>query len=142
MLLRRTFVLMLAGLLLTAAFNLQPAWAQTGADAQAIERARANVQKAGVGEKARVEVSLRDHTKLKGYVSDAGTDTFTVTDTKTGATRTLAYTDVTKVKPRGNGLSTPTKLIITGAVAAGVIITWLIVKPALCDGGAQTRGPC
>lgn len=30
----------------------------------------------------------------------------------------------------------------SGAVVAGAAITWVIVKPVLCDGGAQTRGPC
>jgi len=39
------------------------------------------------------------------------------------------------------GLSTKSWIIIGGA-AAGTIITWLIVKPAFCDGGAQTRGIC
>ena len=35
-----------------------------------------------------------------------------------------------------------TKVLIGGAVAGGLIVGWLIVKPALCDGGAQTRGLC
>jgi hypothetical protein len=32
--------------------------------------------------------------------------------------------------------------LIVGGIAAGAITTWLIVKPAVCDGGAQTRGVC
>ncbi|HEX9919653.1 MAG TPA: hypothetical protein VGA87_10825 [Pyrinomonadaceae bacterium] len=98
--------------------------------------------KLGIGERARVEVKLRDDSRLKGYVSAAGADSFTVTDAKTGASTVLAYRDVAQVKKPGNGLSTMTKVLIGGAVAAGLIVTWQIVKPALCDGGAQHRGPC
>jgi hypothetical protein len=32
--------------------------------------------------------------------------------------------------------------VILGSVVGGALVTWAIVKPALCDGGAQTRGPC
>ena len=95
----------------------------------------------GVGKDAKVEVKLRDNTKLKGYVSGVEEDSFTVTD-KTGIERTVAYADVAKVSKQGNGWSTRTKAIVGTAVAAGAIIGWVILKPALCDGGAQSRGPC
>ncbi|HEY1403122.1 MAG TPA: hypothetical protein VGB05_03220, partial [Pyrinomonadaceae bacterium] len=110
--------------------------------ARLAQQARVKILKLGVGERARVEVKLRDDTKLKGYISAAGADTFTVTDARTGASTVVAYNDVLGVKKVGNGLSTMTKVIIGGAAAAGVIIGWQIVKPALCDGGAQTRGIC
>jgi hypothetical protein len=35
-----------------------------------------------------------------------------------------------------------TKVLIGGAVVAGAVVGWQIMKPALCDGGAQHRGPC
>ena len=140
--LRRILTTVLSGILLGATLGLPAARAQTGDDARLTEQTRAAVQKAGVGREARVEVKLRDDTKVKGYVSGAGADSFTVTDAKTGAAQTLAYTDVARVQRQGNGLSARTKVIIGAAVAAGLVVTWLIVKPALCDGGAQTRGPC
>jgi hypothetical protein len=43
---------------------------------------RLKVQKIGVGTEARVEVKMRDKTKLKGYLSATGQDNFTVTDSK------------------------------------------------------------
>jgi len=98
------------------------------------ERARAVVSKVGVGEKARVEVSLPDRTKVKGYVSQAGADSFTVTDAKTGAARTFAYSEVEQVKKRGGGLSGRTHAIIWAGVAAGVAITLYTVRGAFCDG--------
>jgi len=124
--------------MLSAAFGFTVVRAQTTLAGQA----RVRILKLGTGERARVEVKLRDDTKVKGYVSAAGTDSFTVMDARTGATTVVAYGDVAQVKKSGNGLSTMTKVLIGGAVAAGVIIGWQVVKPALCDGGAQSRGPC
>ncbi|HEY9404872.1 MAG TPA: hypothetical protein VIQ24_19605, partial [Pyrinomonadaceae bacterium] len=136
------FALMLSGIILSAAFGFQTVRAETGVDARIAQQARVSVLKLGTGERARVEVKLRDETKLKGYISAAGADSFTVTDARTGAATVVAYTDVAQVKKSGNGFSTMTKVLIGGAVAAGVIIGWQVVKPALCDGGAQSRGPC
>jgi hypothetical protein len=79
---------------------------------------------------------------VKGYVSAAGADSFTVINARTGESTVVAYSDVTQVKKRGGGLSTMTKALIGGAAVAGVVIGWQVVKPALCDGGAQSRGPC
>lgn len=96
----------------------------------------------GVGRDARVEVRLRDNTKLKGSISVAGEDSFTITDSKTGASQTVAYADVTQVKrPRG-GLSTRMWVIIGAAAVAAVVVGVTVIKPVACDGGAQTGGLC
>ncbi len=133
---------MLSGLLLLTGFGFQPLQAKTVEDARLAEKARAGILKMSMKKDARIEVKLRDNTKLKGTLAGVGTDSFTVTDAKTGASTTVAYDDVAQVKKSGNGFSTRTKVLIGVAVAAGVIIGWQIVKPALCDGGAQSRGPC
>jgi hypothetical protein len=88
-----------------------------------------------------VEVKLLDGTKLKGYLGAKDQDGFTVTDSKTGANSVVRYAEVADVKKAGGGVSTKTWIIIGSAIAAAAV-TWVIVKPALCDGGAQTRGPC
>ena len=138
---RRAFAIMLSGILLATAFGFQPALAQTASDTQAVQKVRARVQKIGVGRNARVEVKLRDNTQLKGYISAADQDSFTVIDSKTGSTRTVSYADSSSVKKAGSGLSAKSWIIL-GAAVVGLAVTWVIVKPALCDGGAQTRGPC
>lgn len=138
---RRTLAIAISAILLTAALGFQPSRAQTELDAQAAGKARASVQKLGLGRNARVEVKLRDNTRLKGYISAAEQDSFTVTDSKTGDSKTVAYADVSNVKKSGGGLSTRAWLIIGGAAVAAVVVG-IIVKPALCDGGAQTRFPC
>ena len=138
---RRTFAMMLSGILLLTAFGFQHVRAQGLNDQQAAENIRAKVQKIGVGGNARVEVKLRDSTQLKGYINDANQDSFTVVDKKTGASKTVSYAETSSVKKAGGGLSTKTRIIL-GAVAVGAVVTWVIVKPAFCDGGNVTRFPC
>ena len=137
---KRIFVTILSGMLLASTLGLQSVWAQTS-DAEFAAKARAKVTSLGVGRNARVEVKLRDKTTLKGYISAADQDSFTVTDSKTGATSTVLYAEVSEVKKSGGGLSSKSWIII-GAAAAGTAATWFILKPVLCDGGAQSRGPC
>jgi hypothetical protein len=138
---KRISVIVISIVFLSAAVGLQSAWAQTGGDAELAGKARAKVAKLGVGSNARVEVKLRDGARLKGYVSATDQDSFTLTDSKTGTTTTVAYADVSDVKKAGGGLSSKSWIII-GSAVAGAAITWIAVKPVLCDGGAQTRGPC
>ena len=130
--LKRTLVVIVAAVMLSASFGLQTARAQAADPAS--EKARAAALKAGVGEKAKVEVRLRDETKVKGYISEASADSFTVMDSKTGAARTFAYSEVSEVKNRGGGLSPTTKALIWGGVAAGAAITLYVVRGAFCDG--------
>ena len=138
---RRMLAVMLSGMILFTAFGFQPATAQSTNDQQAIEKTRSKVQKMGVGSNARVEVKLHDNTQLKGYISDADQDSFTVVDSKTGSSKTMSYADTSTVKKAGSGLSGKSWIIL-GAAAVGALVTWVVVKPALCDGGAATRGPC
>jgi hypothetical protein len=127
--------------LLSAGLVLQTAQAQTARHAEFAAKARATAAKIGVGQSAKVEVKLRDQSRIKGYISEVQQDSFTVVERDTGAGRSVAYSDVTEVKRPGGGLSAKSWGII-GAAAAGAIVTWIIVKPALCDGGAQSRGIC
>ena len=134
--LRRALAIMLSGILGCLALGHQPARAQTQEATPSAEKARAAVQKLGVDAKRRVEVRMQDGTKLKGSISAAGEDAFTVTDAKTGAPRTLAYADVARVKESGGGLSARTWIIIGAAAVAAVIVGTEVIYPVLCDGGA------
>lgn len=133
---RAIIATLLSGILVSSAPVSHSVRAQTAADAQTVERTRAGVQKLGVGRSARVEVKLRDDTKVKGYVSAADEESFTVTDQKTGANRTIAYADATQVKKPSGGLSTRTWVILGASAAAAVIVGVTVIKPVLCDGGA------
>lgn len=134
--LKRTLAIVISGILCGLALGFQPARAQTQGTTVSAEKARAAVQKLGVDSKRRVEVKLQDGSKLKGSISAAGEDTFTVTDAKTGAPRTLAYADVSQVKKPGGGLSTRSWVIIGAAATAALIVGVTVIQPVLCDGGA------
>lgn len=97
-------------------------------ESPAVEKIKAAIAKRGTGPKAKVAVKLKDNTKLKGYISQAGNDSFTLTDSKTGQVRTLAYADVTEVKKPG-GLSLAAKIGIGVGIAVGVLA---IVYGAAC----------
>ena len=132
---------MLSGLILLTAFGFQGARAQTLGDSQATEKLRSKVQKMGVGVNARVEVKLKDNSQFRGYISDASQDSFTVVERTSGSNKTVSYADASSVKKAGSGVSTKTWIIL-GAAVVGAAVTWVIVKPMVCDGGAQDRGPC
>jgi hypothetical protein len=146
--LRRSFLIVsksivaivLMGMLIAMTVGLPRANAQSAPD-DGVTKVRTDVYKLGVGEKARAEVKLRDNSKLKGYIGEAKADSFTVVDSESGYRQRIAYADVDKVKKAGSGFSTRSWIIL-GVAAVGAVATWAIVKPAVCDGGAQTRGPC
>ena len=114
------------------------ATAQSTAD---IEKIRAKVQTLATSKDSQVQVKFRDRTKLKGFIDSVEPVSFKLRDPKDGTLQSIAYSEVESVSKASNGVSTKTWLIL-GGVAAGAVTTWLIVKPAVCDGGAQTRGIC
>ena len=135
---KRTFALLIAVIILATSFAFQSVQAQ-GQNTNDATKARIKVD--SLGTNARVDVKLLDGTKLKGYLGAKDQDGFTVTDSKTGANSVVRYAEVADVKKAGGGVSTKTWIIIGSGIAAAAV-TWVIVKPVLCDGGAQTRGPC
>jgi hypothetical protein len=124
----------LACLLALALLGQQTPAASSPADKEArlAEKVKAGILKLGVGPETRVDVKLKDKTKLTGYVSEIGDSSFAVTELKNGQVRTVAYPDVVQVK--GNNLSTGAKIAITVAVIAAVAIVLYIVRGAFCDG--------
>lgn len=131
--LRRTLSIGLAVVLLATAFGFKTVSAQTTADSQRSEKVRAKVMKLGEGPKAKVEVKLRDNTKLKGYVSKTEQDGFTITDSKTGASRTLAYAEVQDVKKSGGGMSRTWLIVGVSAAAAVAIVVLTYIRPLYCN---------
>ena len=87
-------------------------------------KVKADVARRGTGERSRVTVKLQDGAKLKGYISQAGEDSFVVTDSRTGQASTVAYRDVAQVKGRG-GLSLAAKIGIVAGIGVAVVIAGL-----------------
>jgi len=100
----------------------QAAFSPTVTQEQAdhVAKIKLELQKRGIGERARVKVMIRDKTQVKGYVSQIGDDSFQVSDKKTGRVTTLAYQEVDRLQKQG--LSTGAKVAIGAGVVAGVMI--------------------
>jgi len=131
---KRTVAVLVACLLTLPMISQQPALAISKPDKEAAlaQKVKAGIEKLGTGEQSRVSLKLRDKTKLAGYISEIGNESFVVTDSVSGGRTTVAYPDVVQVK--GNNLSSRTKIIIGVAVAVGVAITLYLVRGAFCDG--------
>jgi preprotein translocase subunit SecF len=95
-------------------------------EARFAERVKESIQQLGTGEAARVEVRLKDKTKLKGYVAEASDAGFSVVNLKTGVATHVAYPQVQKVK--GNNLSTGAKIAIGLSAVVAVLVIWLIME--------------
>ena len=114
----------LAALLLQAV--AAPALAKSAAEKESkrVETVRAKLDKLGTGKDARVQVELRDKTRLEGYISEASPESFVVVN-KAGVATTVAYPQV--VKAKGHNLSTGAKIAIgIGIGAAVTLIIFLI----------------
>ena len=114
---KKLFSLALVMLLCHAGNALLVGNASAGQGGTVDDKVKASVAKRGTGPKAKVTVKLKDKTKLKGYISSASSDSFSLSDSETGQVRTLAYSDVAEVKKQG-GLSLAAKIGI--GVGAGV----------------------
>ena len=139
MMIKTRFAFALSLIITVVSFGLPATvFAQTSADA---EKIRARVQVLSASKDSQVEVKFHDKTTAKGHIVSVEPVSFTLKDPKDGKLQSISYSEVNSVSKASSGVSTKTWLILSG-VAAGAVTTWLIVKPAVCDGGAQTRGVC
>jgi hypothetical protein len=99
-------------------------------EAKFTQKFKEGVGRLGVGPEAQIEVKLKDNTKLKGYVREAGPDSFVIVDAKTGAATEVPYPQVKQA--RGNNLSTHAKIALWVSVAVGItlLVSFLVVKAA------------
>jgi hypothetical protein len=119
--LKQSLSFALAALLFFVA-NLCPVAAQGGAAAQdQAEKVKTQVIRLGVGEKAGATVTMKDGTRLKGYVSQAGEKDFVIRDRKTDTPTNVFYSDVAKFKGDRGHPKTKTALIAAGVSVAAVL---------------------
>lgn len=127
---KRILSVALAASLLSVAgpVSARAAGAKSKAEKEAafVLKLKESIAKLGTGTDARVEVKLKDKTKLKGYVSEVSGEGFSVVDLKTGTATHVAYPQVQKVK--GHNLSTGAKVAIGLGVAVAVLVIWLIFE--------------
>ncbi len=115
--LKKYFAFVLVGLLVVAS----PVWAKSKAEkeAQQTEKIKTAILKLGTGPDARVNLTLRDKSKVVGHIQTAGAEALVVAEASTGTARTVPYPNVTQVK--GNNLSTGAKVAIVLGIVAGVL---------------------
>ena len=106
---RKYVSLTLVGLLLNLTFY-STAMANTEKDAKFAEKVKANINKLGTGKDAKVEIKLKDGTKLKGYVSEVKDSGFVLTNEDTGISNEIPYLQVKQVK--GQNLSAGKKFLL------------------------------
>jgi hypothetical protein len=108
--------------------------AQTGVSASAATDAaqdttaqvKPDVERAGLGEKARVTVTMKDGTKRKGYVAERRDNEFVLRDKKTDAPTVIRYEDASRVHV-DHGHSTARNTAIGVGIGAGVVLTVLAI---------------
>ncbi len=104
------------------------------ADSQAalVEKVKIKIAKLGVGAKAKTTIRLKDGSKTKGYIAQAGEDNFVVRDRKTDASTTIRYTDVAKVE-ENQGHSTARNIAIGVGIGVGAILLAIAISIAHLD---------
>ena len=83
------------------------------------------VLKLGTGSTARVDLRLRDKTKIKGYIAEASDETFVVVDSISSADQVIPYAQVKQIK--GQNLSTGAKIAIGVGITVGVIAVLVLI---------------
>jgi hypothetical protein len=118
--LKRQLVLTLGVLVMNLALSTS-LFAATDNDkvAKQATKVKANIARLGTGRDARIEVQLRDKTKLKGYVSQIKDSSFFVVDDRTGTEAEVPYSQTRQVK--GHNLSTGAKIAIAVGIIAAII---------------------
>jgi hypothetical protein len=105
---------------------------QTSTNGMTVDKIKAKVAKIGVGEKAKATVILKDGTKKKGYIGQAGNDDFVLRDRTTDSPTTINYSDVAKVESN-KGHSTARNLGIGIGIGAGALLAIIFITIAHLD---------
>lgn len=122
--LRKTFCLLLIGsIMMVTSGRMALAASVREKEAALTEKVKAAIAKLGTGPSAQAEITLRDKSKLKGYIKEANEEHFILVH-QTGDATEVAYPQVKKVT--GNNLSTGAKVAI--GVGIGIVILLVALK--------------
>lgn len=126
---KKQLSLILTILLLNLSFS-PTIFAQTKEEKETkfVQKLKESVNKMGTGLDSKVEVKLKDGTKLKGYVSEIKTDSFVIRDKNAKTYTEVAFTDVEKYKsrrPLSRGQNIALKIgIVVGLLALATV--WMV----------------
>lgn len=93
------------------------AFAETKEEKQ-VAKVRSNIQKLGTGPEAKVEVKLKDGSKVKGYVLNSETEQFVVMNAKTGTPPPIPYPQVRQAQGSNwkTGVIVTVTIVVLGAL--------------------------
>ena len=109
-----------------------PALAASGGQGQTPEDVKVKVNRAGLGEKARVTAWLRDGRKVKGYVAERREADFVLRDRRTDAPTIIPFADVTKLDIN-RGHSTARNVALGVGIGVTAFFTLVAVTIAIND---------
>jgi hypothetical protein len=116
---------------------------QQSREAKRVAKVKSKIALAGTGTEARVAVRLRDKIELKGYVSEMGAEQFVLTDEKTGATTSVMFAEVEKVKLRPRLRTALKENFTVERMAKGFLLGAagvLILAVAICAVSSECQG--
>jgi len=120
-------------MLITANASFISAQSNTENKDSSIAKVKARITERSTAKNTYIKVKMLDGKKLSGDITQAGEDSFTLTDSKTKQSTSIAYRDVAQVK--GKGLSTTTKITIGALAGAAAIVLTIILIPICNEGG-------
>ncbi len=119
--------IVLVGLLVFSA-NTPLIFAQT--KTANVEAVKAAVLKRGTSEKKTVRVKMLNGSKMKGYISQIGEDSFTLTYSKTRQQTVIAYRDVERVEGRGLAGGSRVGIIVAAVAGAALLVLYIAFENA------------
>jgi len=120
-------------LLITANASFISAQTNTENKDSSIAKVKAKVIERSTAKNTYLKVKMLDGKRLSGDVTQAGEDSFTLTDSQTKQSTSIAYRDVAQVK--GKGLSTTNKIAIGVLAGAAAIVLTIVLIPICNEGG-------
>jgi hypothetical protein len=123
---------LMASVLFVVSLSLPIAAKQGNTEGITVDKVKAKVAKLGVGEKAKATVILKDGTKRKGYIGQAGSDDFVLRDRKTDSPTTIRYSDVAKIES-DRGHSTARNIAIGVGIGVGAFLAIIAITLAHLD---------
>lgn len=101
---------------------------QSAVNDKTLEKLKTKIEKLGVGKDSKIKVTLKDGTKLNGYISARDENNFDITIEKNGEVRNVKYTDIQKAKGKNIPLGVSIALGVGAAVGALFLIGVLAAR--------------
>ncbi|MEP6636996.1 MAG: hypothetical protein ABJB97_09740 [Acidobacteriota bacterium] len=123
---RTHIALLIAGFVLLTALPHRAVAQQGSNPPVSVEAVKTKVARIGMGAKAKATVKLKDGTKIRGYIAQAGQDDFVIRDRKNDSPKTVPYSDVLKVE-ENRGHSTARNIGIGVAIGVGAFLALIAI---------------